>query len=43
MKILILEWDSFGHEYIVDAFQQEACEIDCFPWPFGEESMREKF
>ena len=41
MKILILEWDSFGHEYIVDALHQEACEIDYFPWPFGEESMRE--
>lgn len=41
MKVLILEWDSFGHEYMLEAFQQEGCQTDSFPWPFGEEAMRE--
>lgn len=41
MRILILEWDSFGHEYMMDAYERAGCRVECFPWPFGTESMRE--
>lgn len=41
MKILILEWDSFGEEYISDAFRDAGCEVDCYAWPYGREPMRE--
>lgn len=41
MKILLLEWDSFGQEYVTDAFLQNDCEIENYPWPFGKQEMRE--
>lgn len=41
MKILILEWDSFGEEYISDAFRDAGCEVDRYAWPYGREPMRE--
>lgn len=41
MKILMLEWDSFGTEYIIDAFKQADCMVEMYPWPFGEQEMRE--
>lgn len=41
MKILMLEWDSFAHEYIIEEFKRADCEVDIFPWPFSKENMRE--
>lgn len=41
MKILLLEWDSFGQEYIAEAFGHNGCETEKFPWPFGKQEMRE--
>lgn len=41
MKILMLEWDSFGQEYICRDFIKQGCKIDIYPWPFPEENMRE--
>lgn len=41
MKVLVLEWDSFGHEYMMEALETEGCEICYVPWPFGETSMRD--
>lgn len=43
MKILMLEWDSFAQEYIIDAFQKAGCQIDIYPWPFGQEDMRNNY
>lgn len=41
MKILMLEWDSFGQEYLIEEFQKAGCEIEVYKWPFGKEDMRE--
>lgn len=41
MNILLLEWDSFAHEYVIEEFNRADCEVDIFPWPFNEENMRE--
>ncbi len=41
MKILMLEWDSFAQEYIVEAFQRAECQVEVYPWPFGQKNMRE--
>ena len=41
MKILMLEWDSFGQEYIRQEFQVAGCEVMIYNWPFGTEDMRE--
>ncbi len=41
MKILLLEWDSFGQEYVAEAFRQNECETEHYPWPFGKQEMRE--
>ncbi len=41
MNILMLEWDSFAHEYIVEEFKRAGCEVDIFLWPYPEENMRE--
>lgn len=30
MNILMLEWDSFAHEYIVEEFKRAGCEVDIF-------------
>ncbi len=40
MKILMLEWDSFAQEYIIDAFRKADCQIEIYMWPFGREDMR---
>lgn len=40
MNILILEWDSFASEYVVEELRRACYEIDFFPWPFGKENMR---
>lgn len=41
MKILLLEWDSFGQEYVAEAFRQNGCEVENYSWPFGKQEMRE--
>jgi len=41
MKILMLEWDSFGQEYIRQEFFYAGCQIEILGWPFGTENMRE--
>ena len=41
MRILVLEWDSFAHEYVIEEFRKADHEVDMFPWPFNEENMRE--
>lgn len=40
MKILMLEWDSFGQEYIRQEFINAGCQIEILEWPFGAENMR---
>lgn len=41
MKILMLEWDSFGTEYIIEAFREAECTVEMYSWPFGVQEMRE--
>lgn len=41
LRILFLEWDSFGNEYIASAFEKAGCTIEYFSWPYGSEQMRE--
>ncbi len=41
MNILMLNWDSFAHEYVIEAFAGFDCKTDIFIWPFAEENMRE--
>lgn len=41
MNILMLEWDSFAHEYIQEELKKADCNVDTFVWPFGLEEMRE--
>lgn len=41
MKVLMLEWDSFGQEYIRQGFQQAGCGVELYDWPFGTQDMRE--
>lgn len=41
MKVLMLEWDSFGQEYIMQEFCQAGCVVDIYNWPFGTQDMRE--
>lgn len=40
MKILMLEWDSFAHEYVMEEFCEADCQMDKFSWPYGKENMR---
>lgn len=41
MKILMLEWDSFGQEYIYKEFTDAGCAVEIYPWPYGDVDMRE--
>lgn len=41
MNILILDWNSFAHEYVAEEFRNLDCTVEYFPWPFGKENMRE--
>lgn len=41
MKILILNWDSFGQEYIIEEFCAAGCDVEIYNWPFGTQDMRE--
>lgn len=40
MKILMLNWDSFAQEYIIEAFQKAGYQVEMFLWPFGRQNMR---
>jgi spore maturation protein CgeB len=44
-KILYLQWDCFGEEYICDSFQRAGLCVINYPLPYGKVSMRhdEKF
>lgn len=37
----MLEWDSFAQEYIGAAFQRSGCQVEIYPWPFGQQNMRD--
>lgn len=41
MNILVLEWDSFAHEYVIEEFQKAGYNISKLAWPFGRENMRD--
>lgn len=41
MRSLLLEWDSFGQEYLISEFQKVGCEVEIYEWSFGKEDMRE--
>lgn len=41
MKVLMLEWDSFGQEYIRQEFQNAGFGVSIYNWPFGMQDMRE--
>lgn len=41
MNVLVLEWDSFAHEYVIEELQKAGCKTELFTWPFGKENMRE--
>ena len=41
MNILILEWDSFAHEYVMEEFMKAGCGVDKCSWPYGIENMRD--
>lgn len=41
MNILILDWNSFAHEYVAEEFKNLDCTVKYFPWPFGKENMRD--
>lgn len=41
MKILMLEWDSFGQEYIRTEFENAGCLVEIYEWPFGKQDMRD--
>lgn len=39
-KILYLQWDCFGEEYICDSFKRAGLEVEMYPLPYGKISMR---
>lgn len=39
-KVLYLQWDCFGEEYICDSFQRAGLEVEMYPLPYGKISMR---
>lgn len=41
MNILMLEWDSFAHEYIIEEFRRADYEVDIFSWPYPKKNMRD--
>lgn len=40
IKVLWLEWDSFGQEYIRQELQAAGCQITIYPWNCQQENMR---
>jgi len=40
MRILFLEWKSFGNDFILDTFKQLGHEVVCFPFPREKEDTR---
>lgn len=41
MRILMLEWDSFAHEHVMQELRKADCEVDIFHFPFGSEDMHD--
>lgn len=41
MRILMLERDSFTHEYVMKELRRADCEVDIFHFPFGSEDMHD--
>ncbi len=41
MNILILDWNSYAHEYMTEEFEKSDCTVKYLSWPFGKEDMRE--
>ena len=39
-KILYLQWDCFGEEYICDSFRRYGLDVEMYPLPYGKISMR---
>lgn len=39
-KILYLQWDCFGEEYICDSFKRAGMYVEMYPLPYGKISMR---
>ena len=40
MKILFLEWKSFGNDYMIDTLQKKGYEVVCMPFPRETEDTR---
>ncbi|MGN0132284.1 MAG: glycosyltransferase [Lachnospiraceae bacterium] len=39
-KVLYLQWDCFGEEYICDSFRRGGLDVEMYPLPYGKISMR---
>ena len=39
-KVLYLQWDCFGEEYICDSFKRAGIVVEMYPLPYGSVSMR---
>lgn len=39
-KVLYLQWDCFGEEYICASFQKAGLQVEMYPLPYGKVSMR---
>lgn len=39
-KVLYMQWDCFGEEYICDSLKRAGLEVEMYPLPYGETSMR---
>jgi len=39
-KVLYLQWDCFGEEYICESFKMAGLDVDLYPLPYGKVSMR---
>lgn len=39
-KVLYLQWDCFGEEYICDSLKKAGLDVEMYPLPYGKVSMR---
>ena len=39
-KVLYLQWDCFGEEYICDSFKKNGLDVELYSIPYGHTSMR---
>lgn len=39
-KILYLQWDCFGEEYICDSFRRQGYDVEAYPIPYGKFTLR---